>query len=151
MAGNTNTDTWSSTGDPFEYIRTTARGATRFNGRPDLDALLLSHTLPARIAPGATVEAEVRLRNQGDESWTGAAGFRFAQLASDPVLFGSGAPVVDTADEIPLYGGIFRGRPVTFRLSLTAPTTPGRYLLRWQMTKGAQRFGETLTVAIDVN
>lgn len=147
---NPNTDTWSASGDPFEYIHTTARGAARFNDRPALDALVLSHGLPARIAAGTTVTAEVRLRNQGDESWTGASGFRLAQLASDPVSFGAGAPVIDTDDEIPLYGGIFRGRPVTFRVDLKAPTTPGRYLTRWRMTKGSQAFGETLTAAIEV-
>lgn len=149
-SGNRNTDSWSASGDPFEYIRTTARGAARFNDRPALDALVLSHTLPVRIAAGSTVAAEVRVRNQGDESWTGAAGFRFAQVPGDPVSFGSGAPVIDTQDEIPLYGGIFRGRPVTFTVRLTAPATPGRYLVRWQMAKSAQAFGETLTTAIEV-
>jgi len=148
---NRNTDTWSATANPFEYIRTTAAGAARFNDTPALDALVLSHTLPNRIAAGATVDASVMIRNQGDESWTGAAGFRFGQLAPDPVSFGGGAPVVDTEDEIPLYGGIFRGRPVTFRLKLTAPAAPGRYLVRWQMSRAGQPFGETLTTAIEVN
>ncbi|MFO1274157.1 MAG: NBR1-Ig-like domain-containing protein [Rubrivivax sp.] len=147
---NPNTDTWSASGDPFEYIRTTARGAARFNNRPALDALVLSHTLPARMSPGASIDAEVTLRNQGNESWTGAAGFRLAQQASDPVRFSAGAPVVDTDDEIPLDGGIFRGRPVRFKLRLTAPDTPGRYLVRWQMNKGAQPFGETVATAIEV-
>lgn len=147
---NRNTDTWSTKANPFEYIQTTAKGAARFNDTPALDARLLSHTLPSRIAAGATVDATVTLRNQGDESWTGAAGFRFGQWASDPVSFGAGAAVVDTEDEIPLYGGIFRGRPITFKLRLTAPATPGRFLLRWQMSRAGQPFGETLTTAIEV-
>ena len=33
-SGNTNTDVWSLANDPYEYIKTTARGAAAFNDWP---------------------------------------------------------------------------------------------------------------------
>ncbi len=147
---NPSTDIWSNTNNPFEYIHTTAKGAARFNDTPALDALILFHTIPAQLHRSTTVEVSVTVRNQGDESWTGAAGFGFAQLGSDPVAFSPGVMVNDTADEIPLYGGIFRGRPVTLKAIITSPSTPGNYLTRWQMMKGGQPFGETITKTIKV-
>lgn len=150
-SGNTNTDTWSTTNDPYEYLRTTAAGAALFNDRPELDSLVLNHTLPTSLAPSQVVSATVTLRNEGDASWTGAAGFAFGQLATDEAKFHA-APIaiVDTTNEIPLYSGIFRGRPIVFTLSLTAPVAPGYYETNWQMTKNGVPFGETLTFPIEV-
>lgn len=149
-SGNVNTDVWSSRQDPFEYIRTTARDAARFNDTPALHALVLSHDLPARMGRGTSVQATVVLRNQGDDAWSGAGGFRLQQRADDPVQFSPGALVDDAADEIGLYGGIFRGRPVTMRVTLTAPQAPGTYLTRWQMVHNGQPFGEVVTLPIRV-
>ena len=74
-----------------------------------------------------TRAATVIVRNEGDALWLEAAKYRFGQKEFlDPVLFGDGRYLInDTQDDIPTYGGIFRGRPKTFTLSLRAPATPG--------------------------
>lgn len=152
-SGNTNTDVWSSTGDPYEYIKTTARGATAFNDWPDRDAKILWHNLPSRMAPGETRIATVIVRNEGDAAWTAAASYRFGEKEFlDPVLFGSGRyNLDDSQDDIPTYGGIFRGRPKTFQITVTAPTTPGAYSTHWGMLQeNAQWFGQELEQTIVV-
>lgn len=153
-SGNTNSDVWSSTNDPYEYIKTTARGAAAFNESPERDARILWHDLPTRLRPGETRTATVIVRNEGDALWSEAAKYRFGQKEFlDPVLFGAGRYLLnDAQDDIPTYGGIFRGRPRTFTLNLKAPTTPGRYTNHWSMLQeNVAWFGQELTHAILVD
>ena len=77
--------------------------------------------------PGQTVTAQIIVQNAGDLSWTGAGGFAFGEDASkDPTMFGLGRYMIDdSTNEIPTYGGIFRGRPITFDIQITAPSTTG--------------------------
>ena len=57
----------------------------------------------------------------------------------------------DSDDEIPIYGGIFRGRPTTFEITLVAPSTPGSYETRWgMMQEKSNWFGEELVHTITV-
>ncbi|MEZ5041722.1 MAG: T9SS type A sorting domain-containing protein [Saprospiraceae bacterium] len=150
-SGNTNTDVWSSTNDPYEYIHTTAAGAAKFNDYPDTDAKVLTHSLPSTLNLNANVTASVTIRNAGNESWTGAAGFRLVQLPTDAFLFLNGGVLIgDTSNEIPTYGGIFRGRPITFEVNLKAPAVDGNYETHWQMMKGNEPFGEVITHTIQV-
>ncbi len=44
-SGNTNTDVWSSSNGPYEYVRTTACGVASFNDWPDHDAGVLGRQL----------------------------------------------------------------------------------------------------------
>jgi Ig-like domain from next to BRCA1 gene len=147
-----NTDLWSASGDPFEYIKTTASGAAEFNDRPALDAEILWHDIPASMTPGETKTVTIVVRNTGDESWTAAKNIQLgrgdAGIAFKTVkrLF-----LDDTADEIPIYGGIFRGRPKVFQTTVTAPEYPGSYTLDWRMLQeGVSWFGQALSVAIEV-
>ena len=56
-----------------------------------------------------------------------------------------------TLDDIPLFGGIFRGRAKTFNAEITAPEIPGTYLTHYQMIQeGNTWFGDTLEVEITV-
>ena len=54
-SGNTNTDTWSSTNDPYQYIKTTAAGARQFNDTPDRMQQSSGTTSPPRWGPGKRV------------------------------------------------------------------------------------------------
>ncbi len=149
--GDPHNDTWSHTNDPFEYIKTTAEFARHFNDTPDLDSSILWTNLPTRMKPGETGTYQVVVRNDGDLSWSGAAGFAFTELG-DSTMFTAGSVVIDdTGNEIPVYGGIFRGRPVTFDVTITAPTTPGEYTTNWSMIVGGiGAFGDGLTLSIAV-
>lgn len=142
-----NSDTWSDDGNAFEYIKTTADGARLYNDVPDRDAAILWHNLPSVISPGEVVNVKIIVRNEGDLTWSGAENFKLGQNEIlDPVLFGPGRYVIDdSTNEIPTYGGIFRGRPIVFELALTAPTTPGQYATHWQMVQEfVAWFGEEL-------
>jgi hypothetical protein len=153
-SGNTNTDTWSTANNAYEYIKTTARGATSFNDWPNRDAKILWHNLPTRLLPGETRTATVIVRNEGDISWTAGDRYRFGQKEYiDPVVFGAGRYFLnDSQDEIPSYGGIFRGRTRTFQLTLRAPLTPGTYRTHWGMLQeNVQWFGEEISQTILVD
>ncbi|MBI3852376.1 MAG: tandem-95 repeat protein [Verrucomicrobia bacterium] len=153
-SGNTNTDVWSSSNDPYEYIRTIARGAAAFNDTPERGARILWHNLPSRMMPGETRTATVIVRNEGDVKWTEATKFRFGQKDNiDPVLFGPGRSLInDTQDEIPVYGGIFRGRPKIFQVTLHAPMTPGVYTTHWGMVQeNVTWFGDEIVQNITVD
>ncbi len=152
--GNTNTDTWSTTNDSLEYIKTTAAGARQWNDRPDHDARFLWHNIPAVMDVGETHTVQVVVRNEGDLSWTGAEDYKFGQkeYLADEVLFGPGRYLIDdTQNEIPVYGGIFRGRPMVFEFDLVAPSAPGDYQTHWGMLQEhVLWFGGELTVPITV-
>jgi len=153
-SGNTNTDSWSSANDPFEYIRSTARGAATFNDTPDRDAKILWHNIPDRMFPGETRTVTVIVRNEGDVRWTEAAKYRFGQKDYlDPIMFGPGRYLInDAQDEIPTYGGIFRGRPKTFQVTMRAPMTPGVYTTHWGMLQELVTwFGEEIVQNITVD
>lgn len=152
-SGNPNTDTWSSTNDPYEYIHTTAAGAASFNDTPTLGAKLLWSGIPTGMRPGATATAKVVMRNDGDLSWNNASGVQFGEdRSADSVVFcAADYAIDDSTNEIPTYGGIFRGRPIQFDVQLTAPLTTGTYVTHWGMKNGAGRFGDQTTVTIAVS
>jgi len=150
----THTDTWSNTNNPREYIDTTAEGARQFNETPDLDSTILWHNIPTNMRPGETFIAKVVVRNDGDLSWTGADNYKLGQNELiDAQVFGPGRTTIDDAtNEIPTYGGVFRGRPITFNVEVTAPAVQGNFTNHWQMLQeGNARFGEEITQAINVS
>jgi len=156
-SGNTSLDTWSASNDPLEYIKATAEGARKYNSIADRDARILWHNLPTRMSPGQEEVFQVVVRNDGDLSWSESQQFRFGQQEFLPgeTLFGPGRYLLnDIENEIGIYGGIFRGRPVTFDIHLTAPDTPGIYVTHWAMLQEhlawfGQVLTHTITVAID--
>jgi hypothetical protein len=152
-SGNTNTDSWSGANDPYEYINTTARRAAAFNDNPERAAKILWHNIPSRMTPGETRTVTVIVRNEGDVKWTEAAKYRFGQKDYlDQIMFGPGRYLInDAQDEIPTYGGIFRGRPKTFQVTMRAPTTPGVYTTHWGMLQELVTwFGEEIVQKITV-
>lgn len=155
-ASNTsgNTDVWSSTDDPYEYIRTTAAGAAAFNDVLANDAQIIWNDFPDTMYIGETQVVTVVVRNAGDNSWTDTAGYQFGDKAGVGAVFGADRYLLDdNADEIPVYGGIFRGRPKAFQITLVAPVTPGTYETHWGMVQdgGAGWFGEDFAKTITVN
>jgi PKD repeat protein len=151
-SGNTNTDVWSLSNDPYEYIKTTARGAALFNDWPDHDTAIVWHNIPTNMQPGEVRNATVIVRNEGDALWSEAAKYRFSQSDSDAVDFGQGRYLIDdTQDDIPTFGGIFRGRTKTFQITLTAPTQPGTYLTHWGMLQeNVEWFGQQISQNIEI-
>jgi len=149
---NTGNDSWSNTNDPYEYLKTTASGAAIFNDDEQLDSKIIWNNMPSEMEPNETIEVSIIVRNEGNEQWNSANNFKFKEVETDPILFDvTGNVIDDTQNEIPVYGGIFRGRPLIFNMKLTAPSTAGTYTINWQMNKeGAAWFGEKLTKQIQV-
>jgi hypothetical protein len=136
-SGNTNTDLWSRSNDPHEYIKTTRAGATVFNDWPERGAKILYHNFPKRMLPGETRTVAVVVRNEGDALWSAKNNFKFGEKEFlDATMFGPGRyHLDDTQDEITTYGGIFRGRVKNFQITIRAPTTPGTYRTHWSMVQ----------------
>ncbi len=153
ISTNTNTDTWSSSGDPYEYIKITASEAALFNDIEELDAKILWHNIPDNMVTGETFNATVIVRNDGDESWSAANGLKFGQHDTDTQSFGTQRYLIDdTQDEIPIYGGIFRGRAKTFNVEIVAPNVTGSFVTNWQMLKdGVAWFGGTIVKTINIS
>jgi hypothetical protein len=153
-SGNVNTDTWSTTNDPWEYIKTIADGARRFNDLPDRDARILWHTFPSELKPGETRNVTVIVRNEGDLKWSALDQYKFGQQEFVPgeVLFGPARYLLDdTANEIPTYGGIFRGQPIVLQIPVTAPASTGSFQTHWAMLQeNVAWFGQVVTQNITV-
>ncbi len=149
--GGNHHDTWSATNNPREYIDTTRHFASLFNGRPACDAEFIGYDLPTRVTPGQKFSVEIVVRNRGNEKWSAAAGFHL-DVQATPFCRG---PIImddrDPADEIARFGGIFRGRPKSFRLQMTAPEKQGRYEMYFQMRKkDTGPFGQRLHPCVEV-
>ncbi len=149
-----NDDVWSNTNNPREYIDTTYEGASEFNDHPDLGSQFLWHDFPASLAPGESTEVQILVRNAGDIKWSDATGIKLAQAGSDSHVWGpSRQTIAPGPNEVEKYGGVFRGRPVLFRFTITAPATPGVYQAHYQMVRddgGEAPFGDQLTVQVAV-
>jgi hypothetical protein len=143
-AMHSNTDVYSADNDPFEYINATARGAARINGRAENDAIILGIEAPPSAVAGSEVDIRVTVRNDGNARWSGAAGYY--------LLTGTGRAIAidDQNDEIPLYGGIFRGRPLTFKLRLPVGDVRGTFTTDVSMAKDGVPFGEKTPIKIEV-
>lgn len=150
---NTENDVWSTNNDPFEYIKTSASGAAQFNNVQPLNAKILWHNIPSTMLVNDTVIATIIVRNEGDEQWNAANNFKFGEMEFlDDTLFGPSRYLMnDSDDEIPVYGGVFRGRTKIFNIQVVAPSTPGIYTTHWGMLQeGYIWFGDTLTHQITV-
>lgn len=141
---HSNTDVFSDNNDPFEYINTTARGAARINGRRENDAAILGVDVSRSAQPGNQVEVRVVVRNEGNARWSGATGYAL-RIGSDIIM-----PINDQSDEIAFYGGIFRGRPVTFTTTLPVGNVRGTFNAEVSMTKDGMPFGEKSSIRIEV-
>jgi hypothetical protein len=146
IAANPNTDVWSYNDDPFEYIKTTAEGAALFNDNDSLGAEIIWHNIPDTMARSENYYATILVRNTGNISWRGDDGFLLGEIEGlDSVLFGPARyPINDEEDEIPLYGGIFRGKVKAFNIEITAPDSVGDFLTHWSMLREETWFGDTL-------
>jgi hypothetical protein len=76
----TNTDVWSNTDNPREYIDSTATYAAQFNDRLTRDAQFLQHTIPATWNAGQTLDVELIVRNQGDNAWSAADDYKLGLM-----------------------------------------------------------------------
>ncbi|MBP5738039.1 MAG: hypothetical protein J6X38_03030, partial [Abditibacteriota bacterium] len=137
----TSSDVWSSSGDPCEYIRTTATYASAFNNVPEYDGEIIDDNMPETLLPGQTANVEITVRNLGDNSWRSSTGVK--AVSSNANVIVDTEPIDDNSNEIPEFGGIFRGRPVKLYGTVTAPSSPGTYTFNIGLKRGSTAFGSS--------
>ncbi|MDW8247303.1 MAG: peptidoglycan DD-metalloendopeptidase family protein [Sandaracinaceae bacterium] len=109
------------------------------------DSELVRALIPdeARVAPGEAVEQQWTLRNTGTVPWSTGTQHRL-ELVDGPEV---GAP-----RSIPVPREVAPGQTVDFSIRVNAPTTPGRYILRYRMaSQSSGRFGTTVLLRLRVS
>ena len=149
---NNGTDLWSNVDDPFEYIKTTFKGARKFKSSEinPKDSKILFQNIPTKMVAGQTNFCSVFVRNTGFDLWKNEDGFCFGQNSNELSFGAKKFFFNDAENEVDFYLGIFKGRPVKFNLQIIAPTTPGTYETHWGMFKKNVQFGEVITNTIHV-
>ncbi|UCD28243.1 MAG: hypothetical protein JSV03_14315, partial [Planctomycetota bacterium] len=77
---NPNTDVWSNTDNPREYIESTATYAAQFNDVLTRDAKFLQHNIPATFNAGQTFDVQITVRNHGDNAWLAADDYKLGLM-----------------------------------------------------------------------
>jgi hypothetical protein len=85
------------------------------------------------------------MKNGGTIAWTGLENYALRLLDDAAETFKIDAVQSLESDEYALVGASF-----TRSLVLTAPSKPGQYTLRWQMTSPAGEFGAIGSATIEV-
>jgi hypothetical protein len=145
-------DCWSNTGDPFEYIHTNARSAAIFKNLPEWDSCFIG--MPPHVAcrPGDFVAIWARFRNNGSKPWTKKA-MPMPRLTHPDLSdnFRILAEAFPEAEDLQVFGGVFRGAPVDYRVVFRAPSEPREYAIPLQLqNEQGVNFGESLQVRICV-
>lgn len=118
-------------------------GPYRVDTAPTDRAQLVSATLPAALACGATFNAAVTLQNLGSTTWTAAGGYRLGAVADTDPFAVNGVP---GEVRVPLPPGVTLapGQSHTFAFTLRAPAQAGTYRTDWRMVHdGVGWFGPT--------
>src|SRR5437763_1641789 len=98
------------------------------------------------MGAGQTYCVSLTMRNNGSNSWTGAALYRLgSRNPTDNWMWGPA--------RVLLPASVSQGAQVTFTFNVTAPSTPGTYNFQWSMVQdGVQWFGELPpNLAVSVN
>ena len=77
---NTDTDVWSSTNNPREYIDTTATKSAPFNGLPARNAQFLWHNIPPSVDTGQPFNVSLIVRNTGNNKWSAANNYKLGLM-----------------------------------------------------------------------
>ena len=119
---------------------------------PDGHWQLISHGVPATLAPGAQVEVAVRLKNRTAQVWSEERQDRLAYhwLAED------GSVLEWDGRRTHLLAPLLPGEAVTLQATIKAPTTPGHYYLQFEPVRehkrwwGAPSFTRDIIIPVDV-
>ena len=145
-----NSDTFSLTQDPYEYIQTTANGASRLNGRREYDATINFLDLPQTARPGEIIQVSLAVRNLGNARWKRrdeigiAATVGSEDIAITPLDRGCNPGPVD-------HVGIVRGQACIVSFHLTMPQQKGRTQIECVMANGIEAFGQSAVSDIQVD
>jgi len=153
IATNTNSDQWSTTNNPMEYIKTTAINAAKFNDFQDYDSRILWHNIPDKMKTNEIITSQILVRNEGNVSWNNRCDVKmvFSFMQDSDQISSYIYKIDDSQDEIDFYGGVFRGRPMIFDVEFQAPVNIGNYTLTCVMqNEDGTTFGDSLKIDVIV-
>lgn len=101
----------------------------------DAHYAVVSVQTPNPIRAGQQFQAVISMYNMGTTTWTRSGNY-YLQPLNGVNLWGITGVYVPTTIP-PGFGQV-----ATWNLTLTAPSTPGRYAFRWQMAHSYQAFGD---------
>jgi hypothetical protein len=108
------------------------------------DARFITQSLPASVGTGETQSINVTFRNVGFAPWSAVAGHRLgSQAPADNQTWGTTRAAFE--------GEIAPGQDVTISFPITAPTTRGPTLIRWQMRQEGEDWFGDLTPPVKIN
>jgi hypothetical protein len=130
--------------------------------RPALRAAFVGDDVPASLAPGETRTITLTVRNLGAATWSEAAQHRLgaapgcpAAAVANALAFTPASPgysVSPTDARVALAASTAGGGDATFQFAVTAPVTPGDYVLGARMVQdGVAWFGDTFRRTIHVD
>jgi len=109
---------------------------------PTLSALPTRISPIQAVAPGTPMEIVVTIQNTSPGDWPAGDRFTLAHV---------NGPTLGLAESQPLPQAIPRWREVSWRLPITAPSTPGVYQSTWQMACEGGTFGRSITIILVVS
>jgi len=99
--------------------------------------------VPSQMTPVSTYTVNVSMINVGTIGWTKATGYRLVD--HEIALQGAG---VWGIGEVALPNDVDPGQRAKFAFNVTAPSTPGTYMFRWQMWNASRPIGGTPAIPI---
>jgi FkbM family methyltransferase len=150
-AMHSNTDVFSDTDSPHEYVLTTAIGAARINGRPEDDAKFIWHEAVSGAAEsGGHIIIRLVVRNEGNHRWTTKERYGVYVLYGEEIV--REFPIDDRygGGVAPQYG-IVRGEPVALEISLDVPDGESRHEFTLCVGRAGILFGERLILPTEVD
>jgi len=102
--------------------------------------------VPATVTAGQTYPVTIRVQNSGTTTWVagGANPYRLgSQNPQDNTNWGTG--------RVNLSADVAPGATATFSFNVTAPRTPGKYHLQWQMVQEFVKWFGPLSTDFEVN
>jgi len=90
-------------------------------------AAFVSQQVPAKVPAGATIQVTVTFKNTTNATWAPADGYTLTSASP------TGNTIWGTSS-VPLPASVAAGANVTFSFFVVAPTTPGAFNFRWQMS-----------------
>jgi YD repeat-containing protein len=112
--------------------------------RPANLASFVSQVVPASMIAGHTYDATVTMQNDGTATWTAAGNYRLgSQNPQDNTTWGLA--------RVNLPASTAPNAQVTFRFSVTAPSTPGSYVFQWEMVQDGVAWFAKPTTPVTIN
>ena len=98
------------------------------------DSAFVSQNVPNTIAPGATVEVNITMNNDGTETWDPSSFRLGSQNVQGNTTWGT--------SRVNMTATVAPGANKTFTFNITAPNTQGTYNFQWKMVNdGVEWFG----------